>query len=41
MNTPGTPEFSAWKSELQAKGKNVMIINDSENTINNIHSKNF
>jgi predicted HAD superfamily phosphohydrolase YqeG len=38
MNTPGTPEFSAWKSELQAKGKNVMIINaNSENTINSLN----
>ena len=34
MNTPGTREFETWKSELKAKGKNVMIIggySDSKN----------
>jgi len=31
MRTPGTREFNLWKSELAAKGKKVMIINDNSN----------
>jgi hypothetical protein len=30
MDTPGTREFDIWKKELQAKGKRVMIIDDTQ-----------
>jgi len=38
MKTPGTPEFNLWKSELIAKGKKVMIIEDNSSEPSSIQT---